>query len=165
MGDCGEAASKAQLRDLFSTQLASQCKQVPVRFSPAKHRSTQIDTEKVLQGTSDTPAALAGSICGAGAAVKPHSSNELHSLHSRPCRHGAAAGRPHVAAGAPADAPPCTLYQSEHSAAAGNARPGPLLQHSPCKLAAARRTLEASSEWAELSRAEQERLAQEVRHR
>lgn len=151
--------------------------QVPVAFSPAKHRSTQIDTEKVLQGTSDTHQALAQhtAACRRASAGRSKSqAGHLNSLHARRAASASPAGskarhasKPTstAAAAAALDTPQITLYQSDYAltAAAGlGGSDAGLLQHSPATLAAARRTLEASSEWAALNQLEQARVAQEV---
>lgn len=189
-----EAEEKHRLRDLFVTQL-QKCEQVcwistvgadgkqklvsslicfwcwccagqvPAAFSPSKHRSTQIDTEKVLQGTSDTPNALASlpyqkkairSRHAAAAASKSIRSTGGHKARTPVSGKAAAAELEPVA---------CTLYQSDFAAgaaAAVAANGGSLLQHSPARLAAARRALESNSEWAELNNLELIRTQQEV---
>jgi len=144
---------------------------VPAAFSPSKHRSTQIDTEKVLIGTSDTPSALASLPCqyqkkaiGSryAAAAAAAASIRVRSAGGHKTR-TAASGK---VAAAELEPVACTLYQSDFAAgaaAAVAANGGSLLQHSPAHLAAARRTLESNSEWAELNKLELIRTQQEVR--
>jgi hypothetical protein len=164
-----DTGDKAKLRDLFSTQLRK-CEQIPVAFSPAKHRTTQIDTEnRELRGTSDAPQELAslrathvlntgGSKGAAASAGAP--------AQAKPARaKGMPAGRASAAAVSGAqellEPPPrfCTLYQSEFGQRASGLA---LLTSSPGSLAAARLALEEGSGWAQLSKLEQTQVAREV---
>lgn len=153
---------------------SSSCTQVPVAFGPSKHRSTQIDTgHRVLQGTSDTPAALASLPCAkakfpAGSSSKLAAAGARSGSADRPAHHKTtAATNPRGASASAAVSEPasCTLYQTDFSAGSGSSSSGSLkvLTHSPARLAAARRTLESSSEWAELDKLEVLRTQQEVR--
>lgn len=153
---------KHRLRDLFTTQL-QKCEQVPVFFGPAKHRSTQIDNEKVLQGTSDTPAALS-SLPGqcrqppgkiTVAAARSTAGKPKRKVHS---------ARPKPATEEDLEPSSWTMYQSDFAATAAAASTSTnILIHSPARLAAARRTLESSNEWAEINKLQILQDQQEVR--
>lgn len=150
--------------------------QVPVSFSPAKHRSTLIDSEvlpgashnKVLQGTSDTPAALS-TLPGRLAAPskqRPAATTAARGSAKQPKRRVVpTAGKAGAAADAAedkgaADAVSCTIYQSEFAATA--AASTQMLTHSPTRVAAARRILESSSEWAEINKLQGIQAQQQV---
>lgn len=129
--------------------------QIPAAFGPSKHRSTQIDTEKVLQGTSDTPAALA-SLPTASAASRLNAARTAAVTarpHTRVLSSKAAAKH----AGQNQDlfkACSSSIYETDFAAAAASRGVGAILKHSPARLSAARTTLEGSSEWADLNKLE-----------
>jgi hypothetical protein len=139
--------------------------QVPVSFSPAKHRSTLIDSEvlpgasrnKVLQGTSDTPAALSTLPDRLARPLKqrPTVSTAAKQPKGRAVqaagKAGAAKGDAAEGTAAAADAVSYTIYQSDFASTAAAASTH-MLTHSPTRVAAARRILESSSEWAELNK-------------
>lgn len=149
-------------------------------FSPAKHRSTLIDSEvlpgasrnKVLQGTSDAPAALstlpgrlaAPSKQRPGLSTTAARSSSAKQQPKRRVVQGTA-GKTGAAADATedtgaVDAVSCTIYQSDFAATA--AASTHMLTHSPTRVAAARRILESSSEWAEINRLQGIQAQQQV---
>jgi hypothetical protein len=152
---------------------AAVVQQVPISFSPAKHRSTLIDNEvvpgasrcKVLPGTSDTPAALA-TLPGQ---VKPRGPPSRSTAAAAACSSLKSKRRVRTVKSATdvkePDAASWTIYQSDFAAtAAAAAASANILTHSPARVAAARRTLESSNEWAEIDRLGALKTNQEVRN-
>jgi hypothetical protein len=141
--------------------------QVPVHFGPAKHRSTQIDNEKILQGTSDTPLELSSlpGACKPRASLSP---TAAHACSSAKPRRLLQSARPATGGADAAELDPAswTIYQTDFAATAAAASTSTnILTHSPARFAAARTILEGSSEWAEINKLEQLRQQQEVRDR
>lgn len=146
-------------------------------FSPAKHRSTLIDSEvlpgasrnKVLQGTSDTPAALSTLPGRLAAASKqrPAATTAVRGSAKQPGKRRVVQTASKAAAAADAaedkgaaDAVSCTIYQSDFAAIAAAASTN-MLTHSLTRVAA-RRILESSSEWAEINRLQGIQAQQQV---
>lgn len=141
--------------------------QVPVQFGPAKHRNTQIDNEKFLQGTSDTPAELSSlpGACKPRASLSPAAARACSSAKPRRVLQSA---RPAPGDTDTADLNPAswTIYQTDFSATAAAASASTnILTHSPARIAAAHTILERSSEWAEINKLEQLKQQQEVSDR
>lgn len=148
--------------------------QVPKSFSPAKHRSTQVDTSKTLKGTSDSHAALLTAPAGPystnpGARLTVQSCRPTESLHAlqanrntrkrskgRTINYKSAAALAGQLPAVPADEHLATsIYKSDYS-------PGPE-QHHVAQLMATRRDMQASSEWALLNKLEHSIVVEQVR--
>lgn len=143
--------------------LLGRCVQVPVSFGPAKHRSTQIDNEKVLQGTSDTPAALSRLPAHRKPASAKLTAAAVRSSSSSKPRRKVQTARPKPATEEDLKPATWTVYQSDFAATAAAASTSTnILVHSPARLAAARRTLESSNEWAEINKLQALQTEQEV---
>jgi hypothetical protein len=132
--------------------------QVPISWSPAKHRSTQIDTERVLPGTSDSHSALAAVTASRSPkSTVPASSNTIKAHSSK--RTAATAARNKQAAttikAAELEPQPATVYKTEFCKDGGE-------QQRLSQLTATRRVLQGSSEWALLDQLEHSIAEQEV---
>lgn len=138
-----------------------------MHHSPARHRSTTIDVcadglPRVLPGCTGAHARARAAKLRAPPPPAARCRAPLGGGGWAPASPAAAAAGASAASAALPEPPPASLYASSFCAAPP---PGALLQAAPCRLAAVRRTLEASSEWAALSQHEQELAAQEVGER
>ncbi|WIA35125.1 hypothetical protein OEZ86_003606 [Tetradesmus obliquus] len=148
-----DGADKESLRQQYQQQL-QQCGKVPISWSPAKHRSTQIDTERVLPGTSDSHSVLAAvtalrspkhSISANSKATRAHSSKR------------GAAGSKQAATikAAELEPQPASVYRTEFCKDGAE-------QQRLSQLTTTRRVLQGSSEWALLDQLEHSIAEQEV---
>lgn len=136
--------------------------QVPVSWGPAKHRSTQIDTDKTLPGTSDTPV-LMKPAAGPESAAAGRSHTCKKSFQAVPGSKGtnrhAASSRTAAAAAtikaAELEPPPATIYKTDFC-------PDGSEEQRLSRLTATRRTLQAGSEWALLDQLEQSMADRQV---
>jgi hypothetical protein len=128
--------------------------QVPISWSPAKHRSTQIDTERVLPGTSDSHSALAAvtalhspkhSIPASSKATRATSSKRTAAASKQAATIKAAELEPQTA----------SVYKTEFCKDGSQ-------QQRLSQLTATRRVLQSSSEWALLDQLEHSIAEQEV---
>lgn len=148
-----EAGSHVQLCCCFIGVLQVQ---VPISWSPAKHRSTQIDTERVLPGTSDSHGALAALSALHSLKQPAHASCKASRAHSSKRTTAAAAGKQAAPSKAAECEPqPATVYNTEFCKDASE-------QQRLSQLTATRRVLQGSSEWALLDHLEHSIAEQEV---
>lgn len=129
--------------------------QVPAQFSPSKHRSTQIDVEKTLRGTSDVPTRPVHSPARSRGSPSPTSAGKLQGIGASGRR--SATNKAGTVTAADLEPPPVSLYKSDYCANDSDA-------HHITQLTATKLALETTSEWALLNELERTMVEKEVRN-
>lgn len=123
--------------------------QVPAYFSPAKHRSTQVDVERTIRGTSDIPSRPLPS---------PARSRRTGSPTYKPQAKGCSQQRTTAPDAASLEPPIASLYQTDYCTSASLID----TQHQLAHLAATKLALQTTSEWAMLTTLEHTAAQEEV---